>query len=346
MEVYALDSDFQTVTVNVPYFNLQWNRKYYEAGDFSMEVDASYYDPSWAYIGTSERPELGMVQKIEYSSEGTATVQVSGFFYEKRLDDKVCYPRYVGNASTTEQACRSIISKYKEDIPIELAAANSPMLGDRTQSDFSDDDLGTKLYSILETRELSQRIEYDYENDRLIWSVWQGKDRTQDQSENPWATFSTDFGNVKSESVTSDDSDYKNYCIIPAAEDDAGKETITVYVDLSGGGYKRKIVLDKRSSKPEEDQTDADFRESLQQEGLEKLLEHQIVQDVDIDSADESGYNFNYDLGDLCDILIPRVGLQMQARIVEVSEVFKSSGHSVTLGFGNKRISNLRRAMR
>lgn len=343
MEVYALDSSFQTVTVNIPYFNLQWNRKYYEAGDFSMEVASDTFDPKWAYVGTSERPELGVVQKIEYSSDGKATVQVSGFFYEKILDDKVCYPRYKANASTTEQACRNILSKYKSDIPVELAAANSPMLGDRTQSDFVDDELGTKLYSILETRELSQRITYDYAADKLIWNVWQGKDRTQDQTENAWAVFSSDFGNIASESVSTDTSDWKNYCIIPAAEDDNGKETIVVYADLSGGGYKRQMVLDKRSSKQEDDQTLAEFKESLVQEGIEELLDHQVVEDVDIESAEDSGYLFNFDLGDKCDILIPRVGIEIQARIVEVEEVFKSSGHTVTLGFGNKRISNLRR---
>lgn len=346
MEVFALNSNLELVTVNIPYFNLQWHRRYYEAGEFSMQVDANHYDPEWAYIGSSERPEIGMVQKVEYSSGGSSTVQLSGFFLEKMLDDKACYPRYVGSASTTEQACRAIFTKYKSDVPISLSAANSPMLGDSTKSDFSDDPLGEKLYSILESRELSHRVTRDNETGELYWGVWQGLNRTQGQNVNPWATFSSDFGNVKSESVVLDASDYKNYCIIPAAEDDAGKETVVEYADLSGGGYKRIMVLDKRSSKPEDGQTDADFRESLRQEGLEALLERQSIQDVDIDSADESGYNFNYDLGDLCDVLIPRLSISVEARIVEAYEVFKSSGHSVTLGFGNKRISNFRRMMR
>lgn len=343
IEVYALDSGFQLVTVNIPYTNLQWNRKYYEAGDFSMQVPIEAFDPSWAYVGSSERPEFGVVQKVDYTQDQTEYVQVSGFFYEKVLDDKVCYPRYTGDVSSTETAVRNILTKYKADIPIELGQANSPLLGERTQSDFSDDYLGTKLYSILETRELSQRVVYDYVNDRLVWGVWQGLDRSQSQDDNPWAVFSSAFGNVEQADVTQDVSDYKNYCIIPANADDNGKESVVEYVDWSNGGYQRQMVLDRRSSRPEEDQTDADFRAGLQQEGAEALLEHQVVQDVDVD-ADEDGYMRDYDLGDRCDIIIPTLGIDVEARIVEVSEVFKSGAHTVTLGFGNKRLSNLQRA--
>lgn len=344
MEIYALNADFEPVTVDIPYFNLMWNRKYYTAGDFSVQIAADVYDPSWAYIGTEERPELGIVQKVAYTREQSEFVQLSGFFYEKRLDDRVCYPRYIADKSTTEEACRALMQKFAADLPVQLAEPNAPMLGDRTQSDFTDDELGTKLYSILETRELSQRITYDYENDRLVWSVWQGLDRTQGQSVNPWAVFSSDFGNVEKSEVNRDDSDYKNYAIVAANENDAGVEQTVERIDWTGGGHRREMVVDMRSTKPDEGQSDADFRAALRQEAEEKLLDRQVIEDVDVDAGDDGGYMRDYDLGDRCDIIIPRLGIEVEARIVEVSEVFKAEGHTVTLGFGNKRISNFRRA--
>lgn len=337
MEIYALNDRFEPVTVNVPYFNLQWNRRYYEAGDFSVQIAADVYDPSWAYVGTSERPELGIVQKIEYTYESGEYVQLSGFFFEKRLDDRVCFPRYVADKTTTEEAARALVQEYGNDLGIEVGAPNSPQLGDRTRSDFVDDQLGTKLYSILETRELSQRIRYDYARDKLVWSVWQGLDRTQGQSANPWAIFSSDFGNIRKLETVRDVSDHANYCIVAADAPEGAPEKVVERVDWTGGGYRREMVLDKRSTHPEEGQADADFRAALRQEAEEALLKRQVVEDIDID-AEAGGYMTDYDLGDRCDIIIPRLGVELEARIVEAREVFKAEGHTVTLGFGNKRL--------
>lgn len=342
LRVFALDEDFQTVTVDIPYTNLQWTRKYYEAGEFSMQVTLDVYDQSWAYIGSTDRPELGMVQKVEHQDETERFVQVSGFFCEKMLDDRVCFPRYTGDASYTETAAHNIFKRYLGGLPIEEGQVHSPLLGDRTQSDFSDDELGTKLYSILETRELSQRVEYDYLQNKLVWSVWHGVDRTQSQSENPWAVFSSEFGNIDKSDYTRDSSDLKNYCIIPAKEDENGKETVVEYVDWTNGGDRHEMVLDKRGEKPEDGQSDADFRAGLRQEGAEAMMGHQVVEDVDIDSHDGQ-YLVDYDLGDVCDIIIQSIGVTAEARIVEVDEVYKAGSHKATLGFGNKRISNTTR---
>lgn len=92
MDVYALDSDFNLVMAGIPYDNLQWSRRYYEAGDFEMQIPLSAYDKSWAYIGSPQRGELGMVQRVYSSDNDPDKVLIGGFFAEKMLDEKVCYP--------------------------------------------------------------------------------------------------------------------------------------------------------------------------------------------------------------------------------------------------------------
>lgn len=346
MDVYALDASFNLITMAIPYSNLMWNRKYYEAGEYLMEIPLSVYDPNWAYIGTPDRPELGMVNKFHGKGEGDTTVQVSGFFCEKMLDDKTCYPRYKGDVSHTEQAVRNIFTKYKDDLPIILGAANSPLLGDRTQSDFSDDELGKKLYGILEPREMSYRVRYDYVNNQLYLEVWKGLDRTQSQTENGNQVFSTEFGNLLDREVTLDDSAYKNYFIIPCNANDDNIEQNTYYLDWSNGGYKKELVIDMRSSRPDDDQTMADFKTMVLQEAAEKALSFKKVIDIDVTPVVE-GYMVNYDLGDKCEVQMPDIGIQAETRIVQVNEVFKpSEGHSVTVGLGNKRINNIRRIVR
>lgn len=340
MEVHVLDSQRNLIADGIPYDLLQWNRRYYEAGDFLIQVPISLYDSSWAYIATPERPELGIIQKkMDYGLDG---IILAGFFAEKMLDDKVCYPRYIGDAQKTETAVRDIFSRYKKDLPIGLAPANNPLLGDRTQSDFSDDALGTKLYSILESREMTYSVDYDFISNTLSLKVWQGVDRTQSQSENSWQTFSMEFGNLLGRQFNFDDSDSKNYAIIPANADDNGKEQQTYYLDWTNGGYKKELTIDMRASKPEEGQSMSEFKDGLLQEATEKLMLHMPIEEIDIDVTD-SGYMQDYDIGDKCDIIITDVGIKVESRITQVNETVDAEGHSITIGLGNRRIDNIRR---
>ena len=360
MEIYALDSDFNLKAIGIPYENLQWTRKYYEAGDFQLRLPIKLYDPDWAYIGTTERPELGMIQKIEISGEGDVYALLSGFFCEKMLDDKVVYPKWKSsNTDETstggvyiiigvENIARQLFKDRKKDLPITLGKNNGFNKDrDETVLAVEDDPLGQSIYSFLETFEASYRVAYDYEQNRLTFEVWHGIDRTQSQSENSYQVFSSDFGNITGKTVNIDDSGYKNYAIIPVMDDGETVGKDVLYLDWSNGGYRKEIVLDKRSEWPDEYTTDAEFKKQVLQDAAEELAEYAIVEDIDIQVIDDTGYMTDYDLGDKCDVILSDIGMTMETRIVQVDEVFKADGgHSVTVGLGNKRIDNIRRAVR
>lgn len=92
LEVFALDARMNRISGTIPYTSLQWSRKYYEPGQFSMSVPANIFDSEWRYIYTADRPETGIVNKVEYDDssltpDGIDTVTVSGFFLEHILND-------------------------------------------------------------------------------------------------------------------------------------------------------------------------------------------------------------------------------------------------------------------
>lgn len=345
MIAYALDSDLNLVTTGIPYKSLEWVRRYYEAGQFLIELPISLYDPTWSYIGVVGRKELGIIQQDTdiYGSQNSFTL--GGFFYEKKLDDKVCYPRYIGDVQHTEQAVRNIFTRYKGNLNIKLGKPNDPLLGDRTQSDFSDDYMGDKLYRILESRECSYSVDYDVITKELTLNVWQGKDRTQSQRKNAWQTFSSEFGNIADVTHLRDVSDYKNYAIIPVNGDDNNREQATYYLDLSNGEERHEIVIDMRDQHPEEGQSLSEFKDGILQQAAEKMNDHQKIEDVDLSPIEKDAYMVDFDLGDKCTVFIKNFGLEMEARIVEIVESMSANGHRITLGFGNKRISRLRRAL-
>lgn len=341
MEIFALNSKFELVTVEVPYINLQWKRCYYECGQFQMQVSANVYDASWAYIVTTERPEVGLVQKIQYDDNDGETVLVSGFFAEAKLQRVCMFPRFTSNSTTTEAACKKMFDTCKVQSKKGIVwQANDTLLGDYTESDFIGDNLMQKWYTILETRECSFRVRANNDFTGLTCNIWKGVDRTQSQDEVPWAMFGSSWGNIGKVQVSIDDSSFANVCMVTASD-----ETIQFEVDQSNGGERYEVVLDKGSSKQSEDQTAAQFKESLKQEAISKLADYVQVINIDADNIAASGYLTDYDLGDKVSCTLDKLGLDFETRIVEIDEVFKPTEHSVSLGFGTKRITNIRRAI-
>lgn len=92
LEVFILDADFKRLTGSIPYDSLVWHRRYYGVGEFQMQVRSSLYSTDWAYVYCEDRPETGIIQKVEYDDttegprNGEDTVIVSGFFLEEVLN--------------------------------------------------------------------------------------------------------------------------------------------------------------------------------------------------------------------------------------------------------------------
>ena len=92
LEVFVLDEDFKRLTGSIPYDSLIWRRRYYGVGEFQMQVRSSLYSTDWAYVYCDDRPETGVIQKVEYDDttegprNGEDTVIVSGFFLEELLN--------------------------------------------------------------------------------------------------------------------------------------------------------------------------------------------------------------------------------------------------------------------
>ena len=343
IDIYALDANYDICAI-ISSNNVQWNRKYYECGDFSIQIAASDYSADMKYIYINGRKELGMIQKPLYTQDIKGDyIQLIGFFLENELNDKIVYPTFYAKGKTDVEIYR-LINTYKEDIP-NLEVSDF-MVPDAQNIEFQETygNLADVCYEKLETQELSQRVVYDFVTKKKMYEIYRGKDRTQSQNENNFVVFSTEFGNVNSATVEEDSSNYKNWALIGGSGEEPNR--IFVELDLSNGGYKKKTFIDAKSeSYDSKKQTLSEYKASLKQYGIEKMLDYQIIQNVDFKST-ESGYEYlvDYDLGDKCDVIIEPLQLSLEARIIAIYEVFKDNTHTIELEFGNKRLSNYQKA--
>lgn len=342
MDLYALKKDY-TIACMISSNNVQWNRKYYELGDFSIQIPATDYIPEMYYVYMEGRDDLGVIQKIEYTEEyGKKYVQLSGFFAECELNDKIVYPTFYANGNIETEITR-MINMYKEDIP-NLVTSSVKLLGSKIEFQETFGNLADVAYTRLQTQELSQKIKYDFVTGIKYYEIWQGKDRTQSQSENNFVVFSTEFDNINNPIVSEDSSNEKNWALVGGSGE--GEERIFVTVDLSSGGYKKKIFIDAAGeSYDEQKQTLEEYKANLKQYGIEKMLEYKKIQNVDFVST-ETGYEYlvDFDLGDKCDVIIESLQLSLEARIIAIYEVFKDNTHTLELEFGDKKMTLYQKA--
>lgn len=219
MQLLALDKDFQNVAY-LPYFNLQWTREYYEPGQFSVQIAVAGYDPRMAYLYTPDRPETGIIQKVELTETIKGRfVQLSGYFLEALFNDKVVYPTFYATGAIPA-AVVAMLRQYKADIPLMSVADAPSTQADTTAWQETGTPLANAAYTRLQTVQYSLRCRYDYAANTITAEVWQGKDRTQEQAVNPFVTFSDGFGNLTQVTASRDSSNYKNYAIV-AGQDQA-----------------------------------------------------------------------------------------------------------------------------
>lgn len=334
MELLVLDNDFNELGTIDVYNSLQWTRKYYDFGDFDLECGINYFDliQQGTYL-FRKGYELAYIEEVKYkrSDDNEYVLHVSGQFISSMLNDRVIVgeKKFTG---THEVIARQMLNENfinPSDVNRKisnLSLAEVRSLGEATTLEVKDDEVGEELNSFLEEKELSQRIDYDYLTNQILYSVWQGLDRTEEQSINTWAVFSDDYDNVADVEYSNDTSDYKNFAYV------VGKDNKTITVNNVKLGERRREMIVSSS-----DSIDADLRIKGNQE-LDKEKPVEVI-DCTVISNENLLYKRDYDLGDLCTVKIRSINKMANMRITEVREIYEDGEITIVPKFGDDYIT-------
>ena len=148
-------------------------------------------------------------------------------------------------------------------------------------------------------------------------------------SDKPKKTFSEDFGNLMTQSITNSIKGFKNYAIVLG--EGAGSERIRVDVDLSAGGVRRELIVDARDQQQKEE-TPEQYNQCLMSRGVEKLLERIGVFQISVTPLGIIGNDF--DLGDIVTIRLRDYNLNFDARIVRFQQKAQNNNVETTIDIG------------
>ena len=324
LDLLGLDDNFNPVCY-INFINLQWKRRYYEVGTFTVQLRAQDYDARVKYVYAHQRPELGMVERTETQQNLKGDfVLLSGRFFEHVLSWRLAFPIFDGTYKLNELADRFVRHEWYKVRKFDIQLADD-LPEDSVDIKWENDPLGECMYGTLKTIEKSQSVLFDPDTHALTYRIWQGLDRTQSQAENAYALFSDESCHVVSFTYTEDFSDYKNVCMILYGSQPSRRDR---YLDgwREHGGRWMLMNADE-----------ADSKEVQKQQADEELQKHPIVREAEIDVI-QNGFFYmqDYDLGDKCDLANHKYGKAFEARLISIDEVWKQGKHTVTLGFGEQ----------
>lgn len=350
MFIIARDKSFNKVAYDVPYTSLMWVTRWYDFGEFLMQVPIESYSKDWRYISSPDSDRVAMIQRIQYSSADGGVAVLSGFFLEKMLDRAVALPDYRYNGKTTAvmYACYDLIRKYYTDdvnglLDIDPTYYNhdgSP----KTTRQWTGN-LGTVIYDALMSFGMSQHVRLieHYELETISdWVVLIGKNRSEGQTEYSPVVLSSAYNDFLEYDFVFDDSCYKNTAVVTWGNIYQSQKVHRTGETIAKG-MESQIYVESSATENEENTYD-EVKAEAAQEGREALGNYTKVEDLNVTLADPSIVGSLFDLGDIITVKIPEAGIAANIRAVEITETFDIYGKSVEVGFGNKRISNIRRA--
>lgn len=362
----ALNENYEIISL-LRYTNLQWRRKYYEPGTFSMQIPLEQYDENIKFIYTKDRPELGVVTQKNYISRtGYRYIALSGFFLENEVNNMPIYPvgaitnvinqpTWTEISGPSETVALKLFNDFKRleaEIDnktvtsyLDISSPTDEERGENVLYTREGGPLGEAMYDVLKESEMSYRVQYDFVNSTKALSIYKGVDRTQDNTEgNNQVKFSTKTGTITDPNILIDETNFRNGIMLANSyivnNDTATRHMVQYKANKADDTTNRIEYVNSIISRGDYS-SDAEYEEAIAIDADKNLYSFYTVINVEFDAIEGSyEYMKDFDLGDKCDIVIPEIRLEAEARLIGCYETIKDGNWTLTMEFGTPMIKN------
>lgn len=353
MELFVFNFAFERIGIIDSYQSLGFEINYKKHSELDITVDATpenidyFLNNSDDVILTKENDTSRgyIVDVAKYTDEKKSTIEVFckslGYLLNRRIIDG--QQTYSG---TVEDALRYFVDKNavnpsnpNRKIP-NLILGNKNGFTTSTTEAFSNKYLDESLWETCVKFDLAYDILMDIANKKFIFTVWQGVDRTTEQTIRDVVVFAKEFDNVLSQNYVDDKSDYRNVCII-AGEGEGTARTYLIVNDSVTGLDRHEMFVDARDLQTEnEDETTIpqdQYEDMLRERANSKLVENERVRtfETDVDYNSQFVYGVDYICGDKVTIRNDEIGVVMHTRIVTATEKYTKAGFELNIEFGS-----------
>lgn len=349
MDVYVLDADFNQIAIIDDFKSLIWAKRYSKFGDCEIYVRAcdkhlqSLQKGYYLIRNDDDMICRIMALELDTSTEEGDYLIVTGVDCRSILNQRVVWDQ-TNYSGTVENYIRKLVTDNIINPSVASRRIDNFILGDavglteRITEQVTYAPLGDKVMELCNAYKYGSRVRLD-ENNRLVFEVYAGVDRSYQQEGNDYVVFSPEFDNIISSKYITDSSKIKNVAVVAGEGEGINRRRVTY--GTSSGWNRYELYVDARdvSSQVEEGET-IDYDAMLTARGIEALAEYGTT--ISYEGTVEPNYSYkygiDYKLGDIVQVM-NEYGISSSARVTEVIESFNEDGYSVIPTFEYQEVA-------
>lgn len=334
---YIYDPDFKRMGAIEKITTMRWTRRWHTAGAFELEMpyDKSVFNELKCENLIRHGNEAGIIEYVRLSTDESGENIVCGGrfllgYAARRLVLGTVSIAAPAETVMTQLVTDSMTGGGRAFAGLTVAATQ----GRGTAMDYQ----ATNANLLAEIESISMLsglgVTIDTDGSGMIFKVLQGVDRTAEQNTNPRAIFSTEFENVLAQEYDIDTGDSGTVAIVAT-----DKDSIVETVGTATGRLRREIYVAASGLDKDENGNalnEAQKRALMQQQGKTALANAPISESftAEVNPYGNLKYKTHYDLGDIITVSSKRWGVQVDARITEITEVYGADGETLELTLG------------
>lgn len=339
----VLNTNFERLAELDDYISFIWTERFYKPGDFEICIDIKHSQNLQIgyYIQRKKDDHIGVIEKIQYqrTEEAQEIIIVSG-----RLIQSILARRVISTQTQiTGRVTAAIGMLINENVMNPVNAArkisnvtftNNSVSTATMDAQYTGENLLETINSLCETYSVGIDCVLDAHNN-FAFSLYDGVDRSYNQSANPYIVFSEDYDNL----LTSEyDENYENYVtdVLVGGEGEGINRTMIWSSKAPKSGLSRyETFLDASTAVTNEQIiTQETYEKQLEGLGYELVTDYTAAFSGEVDFTGVR-YGTDLDLGDIVTIENKRWGMLLNSRLIEVIESIGEDGaYSVVPTFG------------
>ncbi len=332
IELYVYDRDLNFKGVIDNYTSLRWRRKYFEAGEFELHLQATKNNISFLkadnIIAKEESEEAGFIQSVEIiEGEEDSEIIVVGRFLSYLLHRRIV-KRKINFSGKILDGMKKILNEMTPFKALEIEKTNIDSEEIIFQVTYKN--VYNKINQLSLASNVGFRIIPDFKNKKMFFQNYIGLNRSTKQKLNSFYEFSEEYSNIEKADYLFDSSSICNYVLVGGEGE--GDQRVLVEVNNTAGLHDFDIVetfVDEKETRG--DLTENEYKKILRQKGNEYIKD--ITKSINFDVYAED-YKKKWDLGDITTVKKKSWGIEEDLRITEVEEVIEDAKITITPVFG------------
>lgn len=351
MEPRILNQQFQDIAVVDFYESFIWSERYNQCGDCELYLLAGITEEMWNalipdnYIYLYGSDELMIIETKELINELETGrhIKIEARSLTSILDRRIIWGTKTisGNLQTcirtllNENIISPSISARRISNFVFEASTDSKITSKTIEStQLNGDNLLEVIITLCTANDVGFKVYYRETDNKFVFKLYVGADRSYDQLQNPYVAFKEKFENIISTNYLESTKTLKN--VILVGGEGEGDNRTTVTVGTGTGLARREIYSDSGISSQNGDTTisSSEYSTLLRNHGTKILNEN--ITTKSFDGEVEATQNYKYDedffMGDIVE-LEDVYGHDNKVRVTELVRSQDASGIKVLPGF-------------